>query len=133
MTTILFVGSNPSQASTCELAFHTSTKSSKILTEWANHLEGVKMHINVLNDKTEDNRPLKKSEIKANLPRLKTDIDMINATYVVALGKTAAEALNSIGAKFYEMPHPSGLNRLLNDKEFVEGKIKGLIAYCNQP
>jgi uracil-DNA glycosylase len=92
------------------------------------------MHINVMNEKTEDNRPLKKSEIKANLKRLAADVKTVEADFVIALGKTAAEALSAIGAKFYEMPHPSGLNRLLNDKEFVEGKVKGLLEYCsNRP
>jgi uracil-DNA glycosylase len=31
------------------------------------------------------------------------------------------------------MPHPSGLNRQLNDKEFVEEKIKGLANYLASP
>lgn len=129
--TILFVGSNPSHSSISNTAFHEETPSSKILTGWANNLTGMKMAINVQNEKTEDNRPLTKSEIKANLPRLAEDIRIINATKVVALGKTAAAALSAIGISFYEMPHPSGCNRLLNDKEFVAGKIKGLIEYCS--
>lgn len=131
LVTILFVGSNPSNASETEVAFHEHTKSSKILTEWISHITGMKMMINVQNEKTEGNRPLRKSEIKANLPRLKEDLDLIKPTKIVALGKTATEALKAVGAEFYEMPHPSGLNRQLNDKEFVEGKIKGLIEYCS--
>ena len=133
MDTFLFVGSNPSNASESDVAFHEGTKSSQLLTEWASNLNGMKMHINVLNEKTEGNRPLKKSEIKANLPQLAETVKLINATKVIAVGKTAAEALRAIGVEHYELPHPSGCNRQLNDKAFVEAKVKGLVEYCSQP
>jgi uracil-DNA glycosylase len=89
------------------------------------------MHINVMNKKTDGNRPLKVSEIKENLESLRVDIVVAQADRVVALGKTAAKALTLLGVNFYEMPHPSGQNRLLNDPKYVEEKIKGLIEYCN--
>lgn len=130
---ILFVGSNPSNASTCDLAFHGSTQSSKILMEWRSHLSAEKLHIfiNVLNKKTEDNRPLKKSEIKANLEQLSDRLESIKPEYVVALGKTASDALTLLGRKHYAMPHPSGRNRKLNDPEYVKEKIKGLVEFCS--
>ena len=127
---ILFVGSNPANASTCEAAFHGSTRSSQILTSWCDHIDGIKMHINVLNKKTENNRPLKQNEIKANLDRLKIDIETIAPDRVIALGKTAAKALSMIGVKFLEMPHPSGRNRLLNDANYVAQKVKSLREFC---
>jgi|GEM_PF-6223844 len=128
---VLFVGSNPSNASTCDAAFHGSTKSSKILTGWCEGLPGMKMHINVLDKKTEDNRPLKVGEIKSNLEDLKEKIRWIKPDAIVALGKTATKALELIEANFYEMPHPSGRNRLLNDPAYVAEKIKGLIDYVS--
>jgi uracil-DNA glycosylase len=88
------------------------------------------MHINVLNQKTEKNRPLTGAEVKAALPRLAMDVK--GADKIVALGKTAAKALSKLGVEFYEMPHPSGCNRLLNDPKFVEQKVKGLLEYCSQ-
>ena len=114
------------------MAFHGSTKSSQILMSWCKDLVGVKMHINVLNKKTEGNRPLKNGEIKENLERLAKDISSIAPTKIVALGKTATAALTLLGVEFLEMPHPSGCNRLLNDKEFVQQKIKDLTEYCSQ-
>lgn len=128
---ILFVGSNPSNASTCDVAFHGTTKSSKILTKWCENLIGMKMHINVLDKKTDNNRPLKASEITSNIQDLKSKIEMINPDKVIALGKTAEKALTLLRCKYYSMPHPSGLNRQLNDEKFVAGKIKGLEEYCN--
>lgn len=132
MMTILFVGSNPSNASTCDAAFHGSARSSQILSEWTKDIKAVKVHINVINNTTENNRPLSMSEIKGALPRLSSDIDHIKATKIVALGKTAAKALGRLGMNFYEMPHPSGRNRLLNDPKYVEQKVKGLIEYVNE-
>jgi uracil-DNA glycosylase len=127
--TILFVGSNPSNASTCDIAFHGSTKSSKILTEWTKDIQGTKMHVNVLNQKTKNNRPLTASEVKVALPRLA--IDLAGVDKIVALGKTAAKALSQLGVSFYEMPHPSPRNRLLNDPAYTTEKVKGLISYCS--
>jgi hypothetical protein len=126
---IVFVGSNPSNASTSEDAFHGSTRSSQILSEWTNGIQGDKKFVNVLGQKTENNRPLKASEIKAALPRLTQDI--AGADRIVALGKTATRALTLLGASFYELPHPSGLNRVCNDPVYVAQKVKGLLEYCD--
>lgn len=128
---VLFVGSNPSNASFCDIAFHGTTRSSKILTGWCKDIQGIKVHLNVLNKKTEKNRPLKKSEIKLNLERLDNDIKALAPSYIVALGKTAATALSMLEVKYFEMPHPSGRNRLLNDPEYVARKVKELKEYCS--
>jgi uracil-DNA glycosylase len=128
---ILFVGSNPSNASTCDVAFHGSTISSRILTSWCSDLNGILMHINVLNNKTENNRPLKKSEINASLEKLAEKIAIIQPDKIVALGKTAAIALKLLNEKFYEMPHPSPRNRQLNDSEYINQKINKMREYCN--
>lgn len=46
---------------------------------------------------------------------------------VVALGKAAMKYLNDTGVKeYYSLPHPSGLNRVLNDKK----KLKETLAKC---
>lgn len=75
---------------------------------------------------TPNNRPLKVSEIKHNLDRLKILVAMSDGAKIVALGKTAEKALNMINERFYSMPHPSGRNRKLNDPAYLEEKIKGL-------
>lgn len=129
---ILFVGSNPSQASICNVAFHGTTRSSKILTKWCTDVKGLKMHINVSNETTAGNRPLRDHEINKALRSLKETIDGIKPDKIVALGKTAAKALSRLRVEFLEMPHPSGRNRKLNDKEYEAQKIKELVEYCNQ-
>lgn len=129
---ILFVGSNPSNSSMTDSAFHGSTKSSQILSGWVAEIKGLKVHVNVLNKKTDNNRPLKTSEIKANLEQLASNVNGIKPDRIVALGKTAAKALTLLHLAFYEMPHPSGRNRKLNDKNYEAQKVKGLVEYCSQ-
>ena len=134
---VIFVGSNPAWASTSSKAFDESTKSGRILRGWTSHLHGEFLfrYLNVCDKPTPNNRPLKRSEIKENLPQLTKWIEAskFHSTHeikLVALGKTAAIALTLLRLDFYEMPHPSGLNRLLNDPTYVADKIKGLQEYC---
>lgn len=131
--TILFVGSNPSTSSTEDAAFHSSTMSSKRLMTWLNNIDGIFIYINVLNSPTENNRPLKKSEITLNIDRLRNDILAIKPNKVVALGKTAGVALDMLKIEHYKMPHPSGRNRELNNEEYVKEKVKGLESYVSRP
>jgi len=43
-------------------------------------------------------------------------------TIVIALGNVASKVLASI--PHFKLPHPSGRNRQLNDKEFIANKLK---------
>ena len=134
---VLFIGSNPSQKSTTIIPFWANTNSSKILNSWIDKVkEQVNVEevhcLNVANYPTPGNRPLKMPEIKAELDRLAYDIyglRGINPDKVVALGKTAQTALTLLHIPHYAMPHPSGLNRQLNDPKFVEEKINGLVEF----
>ncbi len=52
---------------------------------------------------------------------------------VVALGQKAGHYLSKVGVEeFYVLPHPSGRNRLLNDKEFVKNKLGSCRTYIYQ-
>jgi uracil-DNA glycosylase len=129
---ILFVGSNPSNSSLTDAAFHGSTQSSKILTDWcANIKNGFFVHVNVINKKTENNRPLSRKEIQDSLNSLKQNIAGIKPDRIIALGKTASTALTLLQVDFFEMPHPSGKNRMLNDKQYVTQKVNDLVKYCS--
>lgn len=125
---ILFVGSNPSQSAGIHTPFWANTASAKVLSKWIDQLSDVESlaFINVYHLPTENNRPLKMSEIRDNLSVLKFKVEYNKDHMVVALGKTAEKALTLLGVKFFSMPHPSGKNRKLNDKAYLEEKIKGL-------
>lgn len=45
---------------------------------------------------------------------------------IVALGRFPSEVLTSIGVWHFKFPHPSGLNRQLNDPAFVTANIERL-------
>jgi uracil-DNA glycosylase len=82
---------------------------------------------NVANYKTVGNKPLSVRQINLEIPRLTYELDNC---LVVTLGKTAEKAMlkclshNCMIVWCYALPHPSGLNRLLNDKEAVELMLK---------
>lgn len=134
---ILFVGSNPSQRSSEVIPFWNDTGSSRVLQNWIsiifqNFENLTPIYCNVVNCATANNRPLKTSEIKAGLDSLKGFIDNEQPYRIVALGKAAEKALTLLRLDFYSMPHPSGRNRKLNDKEYVSEKLEGLIRYVEE-
>jgi hypothetical protein len=47
---------------------------------------------------------------------------------VIALGGEASKRLNELGVKHFKLPHPSGLNRKLNDKQ----EISRLLYRCKK-
>jgi len=130
---ILFVGSNPSTTSTHEDAFHESTRSGKLLSSWFKDIDADKLYVNVADYKTDNNKPLKRSEIIASLGSLSKKIADIRPDKIVALGKTASTALTLLRSTFFELPHPSGCNRLLNDPNYIKEKIKRLVEFINEP
>ena len=134
---ILFLGSNPSVKSATLEPFWKNTNSMATLSKWIEQLplnDKVELHfLNISNTPTEENRPLRVSEIKSNLSRLEEDIIRLQPERIVALGRSAERALTFLGTSHYCMPHPSGLNRKLNDGDFMQEKIMGLQTYIDNP
>lgn len=60
--------------------------------------------------------PMPKEEMEAHIEKLKS----LPMPKVIALGKMAVWALGKIGMPCFELPHPSGLNRKVNDKEALQ-------------
>lgn len=53
-----------------------------------------------------------------------TDYDKI-----IALGNFASHALSKLGITHFKLPHPSPLNRQINDPKFIEEKLKECKEY----
>ena len=87
---------------------------------------------NIVSQKTENNRPLNRNEMALARVSLLERINRINPDRLVALGKSAANTLKSLGLRFFEMPHPSGKNFKLNDKDYVASRIQSLQDYCKE-
>ena len=126
----IFIGSNPSNAALSFQPFCLSTKSGKTMVEWVVRAELIDYYfMNIVDLPTPKNRPLTKKEILACKSLLEIKIKRHGPAKIVAVGKAAANALTLLRIPFFEMPHPSGLNRKLNDPQFLEEKIKGLKNY----
>lgn len=76
--------------------------------------------------------------IDPNLPQRMSSVDyellresVHNYSYVVALGNLASTALKRINVDHFKMPHPSPLNRLLNDRSYERNKLQELRSYIH--
>jgi len=127
---ILFIGSNPAMASASNKAFESDTASGRLLKTWTEGINGTFYYENIVSEKTENNRPLKKSEMANAMTPLRQRINRINPDRIVALGRDAALVLSNLELKFLDMPHPSGRNRKLNDKAYAESKVAELRVWC---
>ena len=74
----------------------------------------------------------------ANTGKIKqSDVDLDNlsrACYnarVIALGNFASEALTKIGVEHFKLPHPSPLNRQINDKSYISDQLSKCKDYIN--
>jgi len=123
---VLFVASNPSTKSPDNTALHPATRSRKILDRWISDMNIAPIFINVCDEKTYKNKPLSKQNILDNLNSLQLKITNTKINTVVALGDTASLALSLIKQPHVKVPHPSGLNRKLNDDKEIQ-KIKNTI------
>lgn len=130
LPTILFIGSNPSGKASSNEAFTSDTASGRLVRSWAEGIEGTILYENIVSQKTENNRPLNSNEMAHATASLLERIIRINPTRLVALGKSAAKVLEGLDLKYLEMPHPSGMNRKLNDKVYTAEKIRALREYC---
>ncbi len=127
----LFIGSNPSMASTDGAPFRPGTRSRLTLESWIKNLQCIVLFTNVVHYKTVKNRPLSLAQIKEQMPTLQQYIDQVKPDKIVALGQAASKALTLLHRKHLLMPHPSGLNRQLNDKKFIKEKIEELTQYIS--
>ena len=129
-TEVLLVGSNPSERSLDNSAFHVETKSRQTIDTWFSGKSVNLKFENVSSSVTNRNRSLNVSEIRACLPNLKQRLEGYNI--IVAVGKTAVKALQMLEIEHFEMWHPSGLCRKWNDKQASAEKITALHRYIDE-
>jgi uracil-DNA glycosylase len=112
MTKVLFVGDEPSKTNAHKDVAFVGAKCFSTLVSWIWILE-----------------PDYYVCINSSTPK---DWDKILALKgegfkIIALGKKAAEVLDELNVSHFQLPHPSGLNRKLNDKEYINRELK--VAY----
>lgn len=131
---VLFVGSNPSQASASSQPFEPGTRSRKVIDSWCDAIQldtNLIAFANVSSLKTNGNRPLSKMEIENELLHLAAFIFVNRIDRVIALGVTASTAISQVGIPHLAFPHPSGRNRKWNDPEYKDKQIEILREYVH--
>lgn len=111
---VLVVGMNPSKKA--------NSQALKRLREWTSYI-GVEKFSFVNAVSTPG--PVSKNMID------KSTLMEYTSTYdkVIALGNFASEALDSLSVSHYKLPHPSGLNRMINDRELVLDRLEECRKY----
>lgn len=122
---VLLVGSNPSNKSPDNTAFHPDTKSRQFVDKWFEGEAWTVAYENLVDFKTKKNKQLSNAQIKENLEWIVENMAKYNKLgyKIVACGKIAAKGLKMADVDYFEMPHPSGLCRFWNDKQAGDAKI----------
>lgn len=114
---VVFVGDEPSRLNTNPDIAFVGSRCWKTLLKWVEKLSlDVEKDCLFFNSHTE--KLLSLIEIKYK-----------SGCLVVALGENAHKRLKANKVKHFKLPHPSGLNRTLNDKEYVDKCLKECYTY----
>ena len=108
---VMFVGDRPSPKNTNPSVAFYGTKSMDTLAGWLFWLGLNKKQVLFINSHEQD--LLVAIEVHSNL-----------GGTVVALGNNASDRLDKIGVPHFKLPHPSGRNRKLNDKKFIDSELE---------
>jgi hypothetical protein len=133
MKQILFIGSNPSIRAIDTTPFHQSTKSGRVLSSWIDFLQPIDdiKFLNISDKPTENNRPLTQSEMMTYIQNMRSILVdyYIKGYKIIALGRTAANALQVLQISHFQATHPSPRNRKLNDSTFIQTMLRAMKAY----
>lgn len=107
---IVFVGDKPSKKNVDPDIAFVGTQSYKRLLLW---IWEMNLSVNDIHVCNKDKMP-------------------IDANYkYIALGKNAAKKLDSLKLDFFRLPHPSGLNRQVNDTGYIRTRLRSCKEWIN--
>lgn len=113
---VLFVGDKPSKNNTNQKIAFQGTRSGKVLEEWAIALELVPDAYIAIN--------------RVDPYFLDCAISFYKCQKaIIALGTEADKALTRFGIPHFTLPHPSGRNRALNDRNALTRLLGGCKSY----
>jgi hypothetical protein len=116
---VAFVGQNPSAKAS------KNGNTFPRLVDWVN-----KLGLDTYTFMNAYPHPGKCSVSQVNLDNLRKALYKFNK--VVALGNFAAEALTKAGIHHFKLPHPSPLNRQINDDRFINKCLDECREYLNR-
>lgn len=120
---VLVVGQNPSRYNLDPKIAFKGTKSFDTIQEWMEQMSVSSDGYILVNAFIRINQKYNKREIELAAFRLDKYTKMFNPEKVIALGKMASKALKKAGIDHFELPHPSGRNRKLNDVEWLQEQL----------
>jgi hypothetical protein len=107
---ILFIGDKPSRKNLDPTVAFVGTKSYNTLIIWINSMNLDPEECVFINRVDENYSELVNHCVSKNYP-------------VITLGLPAKEDTKQLTTDFYDLPHPSGLNRQLNRKDYLNMKL----------
>ncbi len=108
---VIFIGDKPSAKMRPDAKPFEGAACEARLKEWINELIGLSQYI-IYNQ----------SELHFPYPHF--FVPFFCKYPIIALGNNAAKFLQKNQGNYFKLPHPSGLNRQINDKEFITKKLK---------
>lgn len=117
MIEVMFVGDEPSSKNHMPEVAFVGTKSYEVLKSWIIRFWPIGVTL----------------ENSHNAKSLKAIRYYYNLGYrVVALGNKASERLTKMNIEHFKLPHPSGRNRKLNDKKFIDLELEKCKNYLRR-
>lgn len=128
MKRILIIAANPVDEQSRASALD-GTRSWKVFKQWLPKMGIDEFSIDVYNASDRIEKSVSKMRVSDyNLSRLKILTEEYDK--IVALGNYAGGGLERVCRKaFHILPHPSGLNRILNDKKGLEERLRECKEY----
>lgn len=122
--TVLIVGQNPSKHNIDLAKAFVGSKSGRTLMSWITQV-GLDQEHNVLVNCSDDTdfKLNKKNTYKAFF-KIGGHMAAYQPDKVLSLGKVAHRVLSEAGVNHFELPHPSGRNRKLNDKRWLAKQLR---------
>lgn len=121
---VIFVGDEPSAKNKDPEVPFVGTKSMKNLLDWMYILEVDVNNVLVCNR----HQIHKNGEIR--VPGLTSSY--LPGDRIIALGNKASKHLNELTFGHFKLPHPSGLNRKLNDEKFIKSELNRCKEWLNE-
>lgn len=121
--TLVFVGDTPSHYNTDPKVAFKGARCERRLKSWIKHiLTPVRYHL-------EDYLIINRVDFMFSVIKI-LNVHMYAPYIIIALGHEASQACGKI--EHFKLPHPSGLNRQINDKKFILDKLNECKQYVEQ-
>lgn len=121
---VLIVGQNPSKKNIDPYTPFDGTRSGVTVNKWLDKLEVHKSMCYSINCKNSVDYKFNEQGIRETADYLNYSVPFMKYDKILALGKIAHKVLAQAGIAHFELPHPSGRNRKLNDKKWLSKQLE---------